>query len=46
MARQVFRLFGGARWFNLARHAAKGTLAQHLARKALIKWLCKTFVRF
>jgi hypothetical protein len=41
MTRQVQQLFRGSRWFNMARHARKGTLMTHLARKWFIKQLCK-----
>ena len=39
----VARLFGGARAANAARHAAKGTLLQHLARKAAIRLVLRLF---
>lgn len=39
----VAALFFGARKANLLRHAAKGTLAKHLLRKAWIKTILRIF---
>lgn len=39
----IAKLFGGARAANATRHAMKGTLLQHLARKAAIKLVLKLF---